>query len=298
MVAVVKLSVIVPMLRRDDAAERCLAEIRRQAAEGGAELDLVVVEGVSPVGKARNIGLSRAKGDYVAWVDADDIVLEGWWSAIVNALEDSPDVVILGWKDDDRGGEVSLRVDMSSSEVLFRSVLRDESPYSYLWNKVFKRILFLDETFDETLRFQDDFELMPKVLRKAKSIRLVDGSLYHYRHCQESVSRNESIARYDELFDVRYLRFEAWKDSCFGRDAIVPFAEQIAFLFEKTALPGASDEAKGVLRRQKRRLRGLGLFVLCSKLEFRFKAKVLMAILGLAWPLKAYWLIWGRKAHG
>ena len=60
-----KLSVIVPSL------EGKVPESLRQQTEGRDDVELVVVEGIRPVGKARNMGLDRACGDKCGWHERD-----------------------------------------------------------------------------------------------------------------------------------------------------------------------------------------------------------------------------------
>ena len=57
-------------------------------------IEVILVKGISPVGKARNECLAKAHGDYVAWVDADDEIEDGWLDAVKEAIADKPGAVV------------------------------------------------------------------------------------------------------------------------------------------------------------------------------------------------------------
>ena len=290
------ISVIVPCLKRDEMAERCLAEIRRQAAVGDTTLDLVVVEGVAPYGRAVNEGLSRSRGDYVAWADADDEVLSGWWFSICNAAASRPDVVVMGWHDDRTGGDFSYASPEGEPPGrLLRAVLRDDPPCSFLWNKVIRKELWDGEHFDERWKFQADFALMPRILSKARSVVTIDRALYRYRFNPEGISRRETAGHVQEKFEVRWRRFEDWRGTDYETDALVPFVRQVAYHYENVCLWGGMS-GEGILPTcQRRRLREVVLRMLRTSMEWRLKIKALCAVWGWLWPQRLSLMMHGKR---
>ena len=147
-------------------------------------LEVILVNGVSPVGKARNEGLRRATGDYIAWVDADDEVTADWLPEILAALESSPDVVtidakMVGWEGR-RDYVWGLSEKEATIDRLRRDVYRDIIRPSALWLYVTRRSLLEGLSFDETVRVAEDYLILPKVLEKAKSCVYVAKMLYRY----------------------------------------------------------------------------------------------------------------------
>ena len=149
-----------------------------------SRLEVIVVNGVRPVGRARNEGLRRATGEYIAWVDADDEVTADWLQEILAALEASPDVVVIdakmvGWK-----GRHDYVWGLSKNEAtidrLRRDVYRDISRPSALWLYVTRRSLWEGLQFDEEARVAEDYLILPKVLERAKSCAYVPFMLYRY----------------------------------------------------------------------------------------------------------------------
>ena len=149
-----------------------------------SRLEVIVVKGISPVGKARNEGLRRATGDYIAWVDADDEVVPGWAESILSAIESSPDIVVIdaqmvGWKgrSDCIWGLVAKE---ATIDRLRRDVYRDISRPSALWLYVTRRSLWDGLRFDENVRVAEDYLILPKVLERAESCTYVSRMLYRY----------------------------------------------------------------------------------------------------------------------
>lgn len=168
-----KLSVIIPSLTGEVPASV------RRAVEGRAEVELVVVRGVSPVGKARNEGLGRATGEFVAWVDADDEVTGDWMDEILRCLErdERADVVTFDVRQEWHDGSGR------PSEIL------DGRTCGQLWSKVFRRSLFEGLSFEGAEH--EDFRIqcqMPKDVRRVH----VDKVLYVYQRQRNGLSQHRN----------------------------------------------------------------------------------------------------------
>lgn len=89
-------SVIVPSLdgRRDGNLERLLADVAGQSLR---DVEVLVVTGIRPNGRARNVGAAGARGSYLVFVD-DDVRLghRDVLANLVSALEADPSLGLVG----------------------------------------------------------------------------------------------------------------------------------------------------------------------------------------------------------
>ena len=90
-----KLSLLVCTLEdRSDYLTRLLGVLDPQV-EGTSEVELLIEkdEGQKTIGEKRNTLLRKASGEYVAFIDDDDIVSSDYVEKIIKALESDPDVI-------------------------------------------------------------------------------------------------------------------------------------------------------------------------------------------------------------
>ena len=151
---------------------------------------------------ARNAGLAAARGDYVAFLDADDVWLQGKLSAQVRHLDANSDVgtVFTGWhvwapRADGRyerpaasgNKRVGDEVDAETSGWLYTQLLFD---CALLTTTVMLRRSVIDRigTFDLTLYNGDDYDYWLRASREGRITKLASiGALY--RVVANSVSR-------------------------------------------------------------------------------------------------------------
>ncbi len=88
-----KLSISVCTYNRSKNYERVVASLKSQLRNN---VELVSVEGVAGLAKARNIGWRKARGEYVAYIDDDAVATSDWVKNILNFIKLHPDVVAFG----------------------------------------------------------------------------------------------------------------------------------------------------------------------------------------------------------
>lgn len=159
------------------------------------------------VSAARNLGIKNAKGKYLHFIDADDILIEGLYKNSINYLSDA-DILIFNYiTQREHIGKISNKENVieekKGRDLLF--YLFGEKPYQgFVWNKIIKKE-FLKQNiidFDIKLRFHEDCLFCYKAFLKAKKI--IVNSYTGYIH----VIRNDSaMMRYwkDNKFDTRYI---------------------------------------------------------------------------------------------
>lgn len=157
------LSVLTPIFDLDGDAS-----CRLPVAASGIFLENVMVRGFSPVGKARNECLLKSHGDYVAWMDGDDEVEDGWLKSILDAVADGVDVVVFGCRESDP-------VDAAFAHAM--------------WDIVAKRDVLVRFRFDEIAQREDNLFLL-RLLTSGVRWKGVSERHYHYvRHEGSLVSR-------------------------------------------------------------------------------------------------------------
>jgi len=235
-----RISVIVPV--GDEKAWRhCRSSLEASIGRYGGAVQFEIVQCMDlehkGVNVARNNGLSKAVGDWIAWVDADDAVADNWANVIAQEVhtmdQDCGDVLSFGARlksSRNRQYEICyLKVPgVVPATDFLKDCLVDVGGSTWLWNKVFRRSLFDDLCFRGVT--QEDFRIMPRVMSRARHVRVIPDVIYEYNRPEGSLthdgggSRNaEGIiaAIRDDLSDVPCAKklLHAWKEGCAIRAA-------------------------------------------------------------------------------
>lgn len=146
------------------------------------------------VSVARNIGISNAQGDWIAFVDADDWVEPNWISSLAEEkLEDSTDIVIFGLQKVKNHKVISKESpalkQVLSCEDFISSGFYNFSACAYLFKKSI--IDKYNIQFPEGLKFSEDQAFILKYISVSRNIQLIDKMLYNYYiHESSTVGKN------------------------------------------------------------------------------------------------------------
>ena len=138
------------------------------------------------VSAARNLGLDIASGDYLAFVDADDLVAPNYVETLVRTMETSPSIIELGYRTIDQNGFVLK--ERSHIHTHFghhaRGDVLNRTFAACLWYpflRVFNRKLFGEKRFPIGVRFCEDLITLSAIYKRADVICCLPDVLYDYR---------------------------------------------------------------------------------------------------------------------
>lgn len=219
-----RVSIIVPVYKAERFLDECVRSIVGQTYR---QLEILLIDDASPdrcpqmcdewaardtrvsvvhlkqgggASAARNAGLDRCSGDYVMFVDSDDILdSEAIQYAIEQAIDGGYDLVVFGKRIIDEQGKV-LRTSVIDHDM---TALADTSHYytvlsqllrvDYLnppWGKLFARRLVERVRFDTAMYYEEDLEFVLRSLytEPKPNVFASARALYGYRHMDSGMA--------------------------------------------------------------------------------------------------------------
>lgn len=185
--------------------------------------------------RARKIGIQLAKGDYIAYVDNDDLLEAEMYETMVDALKyTGADIIIAGYKEqlNDNSTEIIKNtispgvysdqklVDEVFTKMLYNSNFSQFGISTYLWNKLFKKdIIYKNQmNVDDRISLGEDAACLYPSILDSKKICITDTYLYNYRQHISSMMKTKfdlstDFKRLHILYE--YLK-NVFQNSCFS----------------------------------------------------------------------------------
>lgn len=181
----------------------------------------VLHKGNAGVSVARNIGIEHAKGKYIAFVDADDILSIDSLKLRVNTIKNS-EMAIAAYETFDKSGSIIDKMPeckcfkWNKKQALRNILVSGEIGYQgYLWNKLFKRTIIIENNlkFVPEIAYNEDRLFCISYLMHCSNVNLSNEIVYKYR-----LNENGAMASLELMTDRDYNKimseFNAYDYMC------------------------------------------------------------------------------------
>lgn len=219
-----KVSVIVPVYNTEKYLKNCIDSLLKQNFD---DYEIIVINDLSPgnaeeiiksyndkkivyiknktnkgIGYNRNLGIKKAKGEYVCFIDSDDYVKEDFISKMYNySKENNLDLCVCDYVNVDEEGNKLKEFNLSdfcitnyeeNNKILCEINLAP-------WNKLYKKDMFVKNKieFSETLKYED-LSFVALSIKNSKKIGKINEQLNYYTIHNNS----ETTTRDKRVFDI------------------------------------------------------------------------------------------------
>lgn len=157
---------------------------------------------------ARNTGLKYANGDFIMFVDSDDLISANCISILVEELMSSGADVSMGayreWYGENNYKVYSKKfrkIEYNEEEIL-REFLLDNTFDWNVWNKIYKKEMLDGVSFPEKVRIAEDMYFLFQVCQRIHKIVYVNDVLYDYRKQGESAMNDRNIKKFADSYEM------------------------------------------------------------------------------------------------
>lgn len=220
------ISVIVPVYNVEQYLRRAIESVLRQTYQ---DLEIILVDDGSPdacgnicdeykeldsriivihkanggLSSARNAGLDIATGDYIAFLDSDDVFLPEMLEELLQLAESrEADIVQCGFfrfSNEIKRDNYSNNIECLDSLVALQHI--DEPVYMAAWNKLYRRKLFADIQFPDG-KIHEDVGCTYKLFYQSSKIVYLHTPLYGYYVNRDSITTSKIKLNKLDLLDA------------------------------------------------------------------------------------------------
>ena len=214
-----KVSIIVPVYNTSKYLNKCIDSLINQTEE---DIEILLINDGSTdesesiikeyddkrivyikkkntgIGKTRNLGIDKAKGEYVMFIDSDDYIDYDCVEKLYNyAIETKSDFVVTDFKKDINGTyEKVIIPDFESSKLIDNPSILNAINLGPC-NKIYKKSILKGVRFDEKYKYED-VPFVIKALKNASKISKLNESLSYYVIHEKS----QTTVRDEKIFDI------------------------------------------------------------------------------------------------
>lgn len=195
------ISIIIPAYRADATLKKCLKSIENQSYK---DYEVIVIKDVLGASKARNRGIQKATGEFIFFLDADDILAE---DALMKLSWEQADLVVSGY-------------DPSTVMDYLKSPNKNIA-FAFCWGKLFKtEIIKKHGIWFKGIEKHEDTEFIFNYLRYARTIKFIkDKTVIHIQPetgkgmevFDASFDRAVLMTTLRQLIDDKALLDNCWK---------------------------------------------------------------------------------------
>jgi glycosyltransferase involved in cell wall biosynthesis len=173
----------------DGSKDETVACIHKHFSEQIAANNLRVFSQTNQgVSAARNLGIAHASGDYIGFMDSDDLALPNYIPTLLTAVTHDTDIVEFGFKTFIHTIEETQKnpAEYSNPKFGVQPVLQViDKVYGisrwYPWTRIYKKTLWRHVCFPVGVRFCEDMMTIPTLYEEAKTICVLPEAIYAYR---------------------------------------------------------------------------------------------------------------------
>lgn len=210
-----EISVIIPVYKVERFLEKCLTTLLEQTFQ---DFEIIAVDDGSPdrcpeildrfaeqytfihvihqknqgMSAARNAGMKIARGRYFCFVDSDDYVSPHYLEELHYALtHNHADIACCYYYYHFDSSDVLYKYPFRCEGVFNQSVamkklLHDTQIQSLVWNKIYKRELFMDYGITFPSMAFEDMAVANQIFAHAEKVVIINKALYYYRQQSNS----------------------------------------------------------------------------------------------------------------
>ncbi len=199
----------------DDGSTDGSGELCDRIAKKDARIK-VIHKANGGVSSARNVGIEHITGDYVCFLDGDDLLCAHFFDKVDTIIADGDfDILFFSFaktfKDKPKtilNAPVVGAVSLTDIGKFFYATQRDLGYFGIVTNKVVKSSLVKSERFDTSLRLAEDFDFWIRIYPKIKTAYFSDFCCFEYENAVDGSSCFDTVDYFSQLeIRLRYRSF-------------------------------------------------------------------------------------------
>jgi len=248
-----KISIIIPAYNAEKYIERCVNSIINQTYknieiiivnDGSTDMTKEKVEKIKDdriiilnqenfgVSSARNIGIKKATGMYIMFVDSDDYIEKDTVEKVINVISNTNvDIVKFNYNNLDKENKIEPsqenyeqyeNKELKRNEILeFMEEVLKGKVNAFVWTLALKREIANNINFNTKLGMMEDLLFYIETLPKIKNMYIINDRMYNYCINEESVS-NSNKYYYKNFIDTleacNQIINSLKKSNCYNND--------------------------------------------------------------------------------
>lgn len=158
------------------------------------------------VSSSRNLGIHKASGTYITFVDSDDFIDASYIEELLSTLlKHNATYITCGYKRiysehieriNDDGKEMEV-----TSEDFIKKLLNVQNGYGFVHTKLIKKNAIHNIQFEESLKVGEDALFNIQLCSNIKKVVIYHKALYNYRYNADS-----AVRKYDKDYVKKYLK--------------------------------------------------------------------------------------------